>query len=100
MARRGEHPHVIARAGERYGLQITPDDVRLMIQRIKAGECYEFEREGRRKGRIVRKVFVRIMDGIELPVVFHQGRGHILTVLPPEAAEVQRAIVKRAASSL
>lgn len=97
MAKRGEHLHVIERAAERWGLVLTADDVRLLIQKIRSGECTEFEREGRRKGRIVRKVFVVIAE-TEIPVVFHQGRGHILTILPPEAAEVGRAIAKRSAA--
>ena len=79
------------RAYQRYGVSLGPEEMRLLADKIIVGLCEQFERENRR----IRKVFVEA-EGVELPVVFNDASGRILTVLPPDAAEVQRAYAKRA----
>lgn len=83
--------HAMRRAYERYGVSLSSDEMRLLADKIIVGLCEQFERENRR----VRKVFVEA-NGVELPVVFNDASGRILTVLPPDAAEVRRAYAKRA----
>ena len=84
--------HAMRRAFERYGVNLGPADIRVLADKIIVGMCEQFERENRR----IRKVFVEA-NGVELPVVFSDQTGRIITVLPPDAAEVQRAYAKREA---
>jgi hypothetical protein len=89
--KRATRLHVITRAAERYGVTLSLDDVRNLGVYIRMGNGIEFEREG----RATSKVFVKTDCGIELPVVWSRQKQIIVTVLPPESAEVQRALAKR-----
>lgn len=82
--------HACARAKERYGVSLDDAEMRLLGNKIMLGQCEEFEREGRRTS----KVFVRTDGGMALPVIYSHKRRCIVTVLPPDAEEVKRALAK------
>lgn len=87
--------HVIKRARERYDLRLEHIDVITLGTMIRLGLGRPITN---RVHRGCRKVFVSTVGGDELPVVYNNEMATIVTVLPPEAKEVVRARVRRAAT--
>jgi hypothetical protein len=83
--------HAAKRAGERYGILLDEAEIRLLSNKIMLGDCEIFETEGRRKSKQTLKVFVNTDGGVQIPVIYSPQRKSIITVLPPDAAEVVRA---------
>lgn len=73
-------PHVITRARERYGLELTMNDVIALERKIAAGESFLFEKRPRGE--------IRVMPYAGKSLVLFYGPfpgkpGHIYTFLPP-----------------
>lgn len=87
--RRGAVRHFIVRVKERYALDLSGGDVLTINQTIWRGDGIEFSRQ-KRKGK---RFFVSV-NGTQLPVIYHVGYHSVVTVLPADAAEVERARAK------
>lgn len=74
--------HLIQRAKERYGLDITFDDVKRMEDAIKQGRAIKGRSSGQR-----RKIYYVACHGRTCRVVYDteadEGRGLVVTILPP-----------------
>jgi|HubBroStandDraft_2_1064218.scaffolds.fasta_scaffold00132_26 hypothetical protein len=58
---------------------------------IRTGICRVIEDRSRRRGT---KVFIKTLSGATLPAVYDRTLNTIVTFLPWEAKEVQRALAK------
>lgn len=82
--------HAIARALQRWNVHLTIEDVGALNAVIRMGLGRPIERLKRSQ-----KLFVTTLGGIQIPVVYCEKLNSIVTVLPPDAHEVRRALTKR-----
>ena len=85
--------HVIARAFERFRINLTYADVVRLNGRIVAGEgvAFDLPTTGRTNGR-GRGVLIRLDSGEILPLVYVPGIG-CTTVLPRNSLQLKRAMI-------
>ena len=88
--------HCIERAWDRYRIRLTHEEVRALSDRIANGAGVSF---GVPVSRINRKrgvgILIDLEDGRAIPVLFVPGIGCV-TVLPPNAKQVIKAVMKAA----
>ena len=86
--------HACIRARERWGAALTLEDVGMLNVIIRMGLGRPIQKPGsyRQSKRKGRKLFVTTLDWVRLPVVFDDKYNCIVTVLPPDAREVIRAL--------
>lgn len=72
--------HAIARAGERYGLDLTPSQLKAAIRKIQQGEARFLWKQS-----LTRSVFIVDIDTTPCVAVYDPSRNSIRTFLPPIA---------------
>lgn len=68
--------HARRRAHERYGIYLTDEDYKKLIERIKRNDCEVLLKESNTRTHFLVDCFI---------VVYDKARGSIATFLPPEA---------------
>lgn len=96
--RRGMKLHACQRARERYGANLTVEDIDMLNRVIKLGLARRIPDPGALRGGL--KFFVTTLDRQVIPVIFHNRMNCVATVIPPQSWAVRRAASKQRRSVL